>query len=76
MPYGPDVDSGVHRWQMGFTHTPTGVQIKAQVVIPASEATTDAVFLALLDKVVTLTGVTVEYAKKWTEYESTITPTT
>lgn len=77
MAYSPDVDNGADtRWEVQFTHNPTGVKVGCYVLLgPGTEAQKDAVFQGLLDKVVTLANVTINTAKKYTLYESTVTPT-
>jgi hypothetical protein len=77
MPYSSDVDNGnERRWEIQFTHNATGVRIGCSVLLGAgTESQKDTVFQALLDKIVTLSGVTVNSAKKYTLYESTITQT-
>lgn len=77
MPYGQEVDIGGQRYEMVFTHVPTDVvvEIKLSEGTGGTEAQKDAVFQALLDKVATLSGVTINSAVKQSTYHAPITPT-
>lgn len=77
MAYSPDADNGLaRRWELQLTHTATGVKVACNLLPnAATEAQNDAVFQGLLDKVATLSGVTIDYARKITAYQSNVTPT-
>lgn len=78
MAYSPDADLGaMHTWELGFTHTPTGIKMVCSVspTGTGTEAQKDSVFQAFLDRVNGLNNITMDYARKTTLYQSNVTPT-
>lgn len=72
----PTFNQSPSSWKIVFQHIPTGVVIESVVKMPGStEAQTDAVVQALLDKIATLPNTTVIEAMKTKLATSVITVT-
>lgn len=82
MSYTVEVDSGVHSWEIRFTHS-SGVKFQASILNTTSssldsvqlESTKDQLFQALVNKIAEFPNVTIDSAIKHTNYTSQCTPT-
>lgn len=77
MTYQPPVfdQSAPVQWDIRFVHNPSGVSIRASVVMPGStEPLTDAVFQSLVDKIASLPNISIVESVKTKVFKSTITP--